>query len=196
LCTTCVAKSGLARRFVCFRCGLPSPLGRTCAECVNFTVLRGVSVGAFYEGGLKEMILKLKFYRLRAAAEVAAEVILGSLPEDLMVDMVTSVPVAAERYRERGYNQSELVARVVARRLGLPYRGMLGRFNAAHQMGLGRASRLEQIKGAFYALRRMDGQRVLVVDDVVTTGATLAECAETLVGAGAESVWGAAVARH
>lgn len=97
---------------------------------------------------------------------------------------------------ERGYNQSELVARLVARRLGVPYCPMLGRVTSEHQMGLGRHERLEQIQGAFFALRPVPGARVLVVDDVITTGATLSECATTLSAAGAQLVWGAVVARH
>jgi ComF family protein len=155
-----------------------------------------VSVGAYYEGSVKEMILQLKFYRLRSAERAAAELVLRTIPAGLDVDSVTSVPVSPGRYRERGYNQSELVARLVAKRLGLPYRPMLGRATSVHQMGVGRRARLEQISGAFFAYRHLRGDRVLVVDDVVTTGATLSECAATLFAAGADFVWGAVVARH
>ncbi len=153
-------------------------------------------MGAFYGGYVKEMVLKLKFHRLRSVAEVAAGLILRQLPVDLGVDMVTSVPVSPRRYRERGYNQSELVAKLVARQLGLPYRQTLGRETSVHQLGLGRRERFEQIAGVFFPLRRLEGRRVLVVDDVITTGATLSECASTLVGAGADRVWGAVIARH
>jgi competence protein ComFC len=196
VCTTCFSEISLDVREVCVGCGRNSREGRTCDACSARTKLTGVSVGAFYEGSVKEAILQLKFHRLRSAGRVAAELLARRLPRDLPVDVVTSVPVAPERYRERGYNQSELVARLVAPRLGLPYRTMLGRVTSVHQMGLDRQRRLNQIAGVFFALRDVRGARVLVVDDVVTTGATLSECASTLSAAGAQLVWGAAVARH
>jgi ComF family protein len=112
------------------------------------------------------------------------------------IGLVTAVPVSAARYRERGYNQAELVAKVVAGRLGLPYSAVMGRHASVHQLGLDRRTRLEQVKGSFYALKKLDGRRMLVVDDVVTTGATMSECAAVLCEAGAGEVWGAAVARH
>jgi ComF family protein len=140
--------------------------------------------------------LKLKFHRLRAATEIAAELLMRTNKDWPRIALVTSVPVAAARHRERGYNQSELLAKEVARRAGLPYRALLGRLTTTHQIGLDRRSRLEQVSGAFYALSVLDGQQVLLVDDVVTTGATLSACADVLSEAGAGSVWAAAVARH
>jgi competence protein ComFC len=196
LCVECTNAAVLTQAAVCFRCGRESVGGRACGDCAALTPLLGVAVGAYYEGAVKELILKLKFYRLRAAAEAATGLVLAALPEDLHVDIVTAVPISPTRYRERGYNQAELVARRLAKRLGLPYSNLLGRETSAHQMGLDRTSRLAQIKGSFYPLREIGGRRVLVVDDVVTTGATLTECAEVLTAAGADEVWGAAVARH
>ncbi len=141
-------------------------------------------------------MLALKFQRQRAAAQVAATLIVAALPPGLRLDAVTAVPVAPARYRERGYNQSALIARFVARRLALPCRTLLVRANARHQLGRGRAERLEQIQGAFYAPARLNGERLLIVDDVLTTGATLAECARSLRTAGSGPVWAATVARH
>ncbi len=196
---------GLLAPTSCVGCGRDgAALCRACQETCGSerevlalpeTELAGVVVGAFYDGAVKELIWKLKFFRLWAAADVCAELVVAALPEGLMVDVVTSVPVAPARYRERGYNQSELVARAVARRLRVRYSSLLGRHNVTHQLGKTRAMRLDQIRGAFYGLRVAAG-RVLVVDDVVTTGATLAECAAALKVLGAETVWGAAVARH
>jgi ComF family protein len=153
-------------------------------------------VGAYYDGPIKELILQFKFHRLRAATETAAGLILRRAAEWPEIDMVTSVPVAPSRYRERGYNQSELIAKAVARQAGLPYQSALVRLTATHQIGLDRQSRFRQVAGAFRAIRALDGRRVLIVDDVVTTGATLSECAAELRAAGARDVWAAAVARH
>jgi ComF family protein len=160
------------------------------------TRLEGVAVGAYYEAAVKELILQLKFHRLQAAAAAASALVLEVLPAGIEFDLVTSVPVAPPRLRERGYNQSELVARHVARGLGRPYQAALSRTTTGHQLGVDRSTRLQQVRGAFYARRLLERERVLIVDDVITTGATLSECAEALAGAGAGCVWGAAVARH
>jgi competence protein ComFC len=195
MCTNCVAKRGVSNP-VCFRCGLSSANGRTCEKCRGQTALAGVTVGTYYDGAVKELILRLKFHRLQAAAEGAAALMLAAMPEALPAELVTSVPVSPARFRERGYNQSELLAKLVARRLGLPYRALLGRSTSGHQLGLDRSTRLTQVRGAFFGRRELQGEGVLIVDDVITTGATLSECARVLVESGAGGVWGAAVARH
>jgi competence protein ComFC len=181
---------------LCAGCIDKAAAGRTWVTYPEATPLSGCAVGAYYEGPVKELILQLKFHRARSAVEDAASLVAAALPEDLRVDVVTSVPISPARYRERGYNQSGLIARQVARQLRLPYASLLSRVTSAHQMGLDRSRRLVQIKGAFYPLRELDGRRVLVVDDVITTGATLLECAETLRAVGASQVWAGVVARH
>jgi competence protein ComFC len=195
-CTTCRVRSEFGRVSECYRCGRISKSGETCELCQLETKLSGVAVASYYTGPVKELVLRLKFHRLQAAAEVAADMVAGVVPDSWGVGLVTSVPISAERYRERGYNQSELVARWVARRLGLPYSRLLERQGSVHQLGVDRRTRLAQVKGVFYTRRPVPATRVLIVDDVVTTGATLAACAEVLSRAGARGVWGAAVARH
>jgi ComF family protein len=181
---------------VCWRCGRPNAGGRTCLDCSSYTALDGVSIAARYEGGVKDLILQLKFHRARAAARTAAVLVLAALPDDPAAEVVTAVPVSPARHRERGYNQSELIAKHVAAHLDLPFRRLLGRSGSAHQLGMNRQARLRQVSGAFFVVRPVTGQRVLVVDDVITTGATLAECASVLQTAGADEVRGAVVARH
>jgi ComF family protein len=180
---------------LCANCLAKLPAGRNVPPSGQ---LAGVTVATDYTGPVKELILSLKFKRSRSAAALAAWLLAGRLSlESARFDCVTAVPIAPARYRERGYNQAELIARALARQLGVPYRSLLGRTTTEHQMGRTRAERLAGIQGAFYATRRhLAGQRILVVDDVVTTGATLGECAHVLRGAGAKVVYGAAVARH
>lgn len=196
ICTTCRADLRPRQAPRCFGCSRLSANGETCEDCRRDSRLAGVSVATDYEGSVKELVLQLKFHRLRAATETATDLLMGCAGQWPEVDLVTSVPVAASRYRERGYNQSELLARAVARRIGLPYRTTLGRLTATHQIGQDRLARRRQVAGAFYGLRQLRDARVLIVDDVVTTGATLSECAAVLDGAGAGLVWAAGLARH
>jgi predicted amidophosphoribosyltransferase len=109
------------------------------------------------------------------------------------IDVVTWAPTSSGRRRERGFDQAELIARTVARQLGLPCRRLLDRAVAGDpQTGRARSDRLEGAE--FHARPGLDGQRVLVVDDVVTTGATLRAAEAALRESGARQVVLAAVA--
>jgi ComF family protein len=145
-------------------------------------------------------ILLLKFERLEPLgawfAERLAEVV---KKEALDTDAVVPVPLHRDRERERGYNQADLIARPLAKRLRLPHRAvLLVRTRPRpdkHVLSL--EERWESVRGAF-ATRpgsQVDNMRVLLVDDVMTTGATLDACARALLEAGAKSVVGLTVAR-
>lgn len=148
---------------------------------------------AFHYGGpVADAIWRLKYegrsevaYALRGALAECAARWLGS------IDVVLPVPIARSKLRSRGYNQSALLARHVARAIDLPFRPTwLVRTRAGpRQVGQGRALRLSSIRGAFQASKRVRGQRVLVVDDVRTTGATLHEAERALREAGAKDVF-------
>lgn len=178
----------------CYNCNTASYAGKTCSDCRAESALDGVVVACGYDGLVKDLVWQLKYERARMAATPLA----GLLAErvDYQPMIVTAVPVAPVRYRERGYNQSELIAKQLSRRLGRPYLATMGRTTREHQVGKSRAERLQQIQGVFYPTRELHGEKVLIVDDVITTGATLAECAAVLRAAGASEVWAAAVARN
>ncbi|HSX02833.1 MAG TPA: phosphoribosyltransferase family protein [Candidatus Saccharimonadia bacterium] len=181
----------------CYFCNKYTAGYHTCHDCWAEAPLVGVVPAALYTGPVRELVLGLKFKRSRASAQLAAELMAVALTRAgaPLADAVTAVPIAPARYRERGYNQAELMARALARRLGLPYRPLLGRVGADHQIGRGRHERLDQVRGRFYATRQLNDQRLLIVDDVLTTGATLAECSRVLAQAGAGAIWAATVAR-
>ena len=116
-------------------------------------------------------------------------------------DLVTHVPVHAARARTRGYDQAELIAKAAARHLGLPYAPLLDRQRATiAQFDLDRGDRAANVAGAFVAAQRrtpsLTGRWVLLIDDVVTTGATLAACAQALERAGALGTSAMTVARE
>jgi ComF family protein len=154
---------------------------------------------AVYEGALREALHAFKFAGRRALArplgDLAADRCAASLPGD--IDAVVPVPLARDRERERGFNQSALVAERVARRLGVPAKAawLTRRRSTQPQTELSAAERRPNVRGAFLASRRVADRHVLVVDDVLTTGATVAECARALRAAGARRVGVLTVAR-
>jgi ComF family protein len=179
----------------------PQPLaGSPCEHCAaappRYDYARSAAV---YEGALRDALHAFKFAGRRALAaplgDLATEQCVASLPGG--IDALIPVPLAWERERERGFNQSTLLARRIARRLDAPTRpGWLGRIRSTRpQSELSAAERRANVRGAFRASARVVGRHVLVVDDVLTTGATLDACARALRAAGARRVGVLTVAR-
>jgi ComF family protein len=155
---------------------------------------------ALYKGAIVRAIMLLKFERVEPLGRwFAQRLIEVAGREGIGADIVVPVPLHRQRRRERGYNQAELVAKPLARKLGLPYRAVLLTRTKPRpdKHILSFEERWESVRGAF-ATRpgsKVDNLRVLLVDDVMTTGATLDACAKALRGAGAKSVIGLTVAR-
>ncbi len=127
---------------------------------------------------------------MRTLAAPLGRLLVSAIPRDQSFDIVAPVPLHWRRRLARGFNQSELLARAVARRYGLRPIGILKRRRwTAVQAGLTHARRRANVAGAFVApAKAVRGRRVLLVDDVMTTGATLAACAGALKRAGARYV--------
>ena len=213
LCGSCwhaITRLGRPR---CHVCGAAPPLAMTvddasapavparpCPTCVAdpppYDYARSAAI---FEGALREALHAFKFSGKRALArplgDLAAEHCVATLVEK--IEAVVPVPLARERERERGFNQAELLARRVARRLGVPARPRwLVRVRATRpQSDLAAAERRANVRGAFRAGPGVAGRHVLVVDDVLTTGATLGECARALRAGGARRVGVLTVAR-
>ena len=157
---------------------------------------------AVYEGPLVRAILLLKFEQIeplgRWFADRLAELV-QSEQESFKADVVVPVPLHRQRERERGYNQAALLSKPLAKRLRLPHKAVLLMRTRARpdKRILSLEERWESVRGAF-ATRpgsQVDNLRVLLVDDVLTTGATLDACARALREAGAKSVMALTVAR-
>jgi ComF family protein len=165
--------------------------------------LAGIRIVGDYEPPLKEAIWTLKFKGRPEVARPLGAMLAATwrLKGKDSVMAVISVPPAADRRRQRGYDPAELLARQCARQLRLPlWRDVLRRTRQAPpQRGLDAQTRRANAAGLFAcdgaAAQRIAGQQLLVVDDVTTTGATLNAIASALAAAGAAQIWGLALAQ-
>ena len=152
-----------------------------------------------YRGSLESVLRAFKFKRHDFFADHLAELMEMMIRRrgDLEFDAVVPVPMHRAKVRRRGYNQAELLARALARRIGVPCRpALLSKTRDLDaQSKLARDARARNVHGAFLASPRVDSARVLLVDDVCTTGATIRACAGELVRAGAARVAAAVVAK-
>jgi len=152
-----------------------------------------------YRGALERVLHAFKYERHDFFAAPFAELIETTLRArgDLAFDAVVAVPMHRSKLRRRGYNQAELLARAVARRIGVrAERSLLAkREETAAQSKLARAARAANVRRAFAASPRAEGLAILLVDDVSTTGETIRACASALLRAGAARVCAAVVAK-
>jgi ComF family protein len=161
-----------------------------------------LAVSAFaYEGPLRRALSQLKYEGAGRAAPVLARTCLPAFRSLLAVSgpaTLTPVPIHVERQRARGYNQATLIANELGAATGLPVRELLVRARSTTKMHrLDRAGRLRNLRGAIDVARGAQAPAVaIVVDDIITTSATLDACAATLLGAGSRVVYGFALARE
>jgi ComF family protein len=203
VCGACWARFDRVTPPVCPVCGRPAPSEAAAARCAGcreapppFDYAR---TSASYGGAVRDAIHGLKFGGRRTLArplgDLVAEQCAPALAE--RPDALVPVPLARDRERERGFNQAALVAERLGERLGLRVRARwLVRLRpTAPQSDLAAAARRANVAGAFAAAPAVADRHVVIVDDVVTTGATVGECARALRAAGARRVGVVAVAR-
>lgn len=151
-----------------------------------------------YEGLSKELLWALKFDRAQAAADIISRKLAEAYGDITPADaLIVPVPTATKRVRARGYDQAVLIARSYARHTGCRYAPLLVRHGSQEQKGADREQRRSQLAEA-YTLKqphKIAGRRIILIDDVVTTGASFEMAATTLKSAGAKAVAGLAFAR-
>lgn len=199
VCRVCLAKpTALSAEYFCVQCRSPflsaAPLdeqGR-CALCRRGA--RGFDAAysfGFYEAEFRELIHLFKYGRVQTLAAPLGRLLALALPRDEAFDVIVPMPLHWRKRWQRGFNQSELLAREIGRRTSRPLRRALRRVRyTGAQAGLTSAKRRLNVSGAFRA-RRSAGvrdRRVLLIDDVMTTGATAASAARALKLAGARQV--------
>ncbi len=173
--------------------------GRTCAACRQETALISVNSATLYTAPLaKSVVWSLKFERAQAAAEVMGALLATRYAARITRDtLIVPVPTATSRVRKRGYDQAVLIAKALARHAGCQYTSVLIRDGSQEQIGASKQRRRDQLQGVFRVRfpEQVHNGRILLVDDVITTGSTLEVAATILKASGADAVGALTFAR-
>jgi len=199
-CARCQAAMSLVEEPCCLRCGRSIAYEGVCIKCrkdpPNFHALRSV---AYFEGPLRKAVHRLKYKGDLALGEILSRPIIKALRRlNWDIDLVTPVPLARERQKKRGYNQAALLARPLAISLNLVYqpKALIKIRETPTQVGLTLSERRANVRGVFQACSELVvGRKILILDDVITSGATLDACAQALSQAGAQEIYALTLTR-
>ena len=191
LCPACVTDLPWHTQPQCPQCATPTPLGQTCGACLKRPPAFDRTLAALgYTFPLDRLIPRLKYHGRLAIAPALGECLARAAEGAPVPDRLIPMPLHAKRIRERGFNHATEIARDVAKRLGLPLdtSSCQRTRDTPPQMGLARDARRRNLHGAFACSGDVGGQRIALIDDVMTTGTSLDELAATLKQAGAREV--------
>ena len=184
---------------LCGRCRRELPTAER--EIKRGEFFTGCTCVYYYENAVRQSVLRFKFRSMRQYADAYGRLLaMRLLPEREAYDLLTWVPVSAKRRRQRGYDQAEIIAEALGRKLGIPCVRLLAKTkDNPPQSRTGNARARKKNAAGVYACcdrEAAENKTVLLVDDIVTTGSTLAECAGVLRKAGCKAVYAAAAAMH
>src|SRR5947207_11580291 len=207
LCGECDTKVSRIVPPFCAKCSEPFAGAITttfaCANCAHHVLHFEAAVSAYRSRGIvRHVILNFKYGRQVHLRHLVARWLLAAFDDERLrrrqFDIIVPVPLHPTRQRERGFNQAGLLAESLSSRISIPCKRVLKRIRyTTTQTALDRAERMENLHNAFRLRKNADvrGLHVLLIDDVLTTGSTLSECARVLKRAGAVSVYAATAAR-
>ncbi|MHB8611813.1 MAG: ComF family protein [Candidatus Dormibacteraceae bacterium] len=200
LCSRCRSRIRRLEEPLCRRCGAEVDSARSDCGCrARLKALSKLRSAAAYEGPLEVALQRFKYHGWRRLAEPLALLLAERLVvEGISAPWAVAVPLHRSRQRQRGFNQSELLARELRRRLSLakPPGELIRTRPTPPQVGHDRRWRLDNVRNAFeWHGSPLDAVAILLIDDVATTGATLEACAAALRAAGSGPVMGVSVAR-
>jgi ComF family protein len=199
VCKGCLAKINPMEDNVCLKCGKPlsSPIpNQICLSCIEspplFTLHRSFSL---YDGILREIILLMKFRKFKILGKVLARIAYENLKDfDSLFDcdLIIPVPISKKRMAMRGFNQSEVIAEELSRltKRSILKNVLIKKIDTIPQSLLSLRERIENVRGSFEIKNGelLKGKRILLVDDIYTTGSTISECCKVLLKAGAVEV--------
>ncbi len=200
ICPECFSKIKLVPRDVCNYCGAYTSKKGKCANCHDRQLpYAGFRAFAFYEGVIRKAIHHLKYQNdLTIGRYLAGLLTMVYQRTNWEADLVVPIPIGEQKRYERGYNQAERLAKPLAELLEIPFTSeALIRINEiSSQVGLNHEERRENVREAFVAnARLLEGKKVLLVDDVFTSGATMEAAASEVMAAGATRVFCLTVAK-
>ena len=198
LCPDCLKTVTYNNGTVCPVCGRKTAIAEICMECkAKAPVFKKAVSPLIYENGAKVLIAKFK-NGSAYLKDYFAEIIADKLKDFPEFDYIVSVPMTKKRERERGYNQSALLAKSLSERIGIPFlsNALIKTKETSAQKSLSRKEREKNLTGCFKVEKRdlIKGKTVLLVDDILTTGATAEAIGNKLLGAGAKRIYLATVA--
>ncbi|MFH1382771.1 MAG: ComF family protein [Chloroflexota bacterium] len=202
LCHSCQLSLVRVAPPICPKCGRPELNGILCPSCVNWdAAIDGIRSPFRFDGVMREAIHQLKYRNLRALAAPLARLLNDFLnAQPIAGEVLVPVPLHGRRLRERGYNQSALLARELGKMANLPVVSdclIRQRYNTSQARTASVEERRRNVAAAFSCRNdRLKGKHVVLIDDVATSGATLDACAAILKATGAASVWGLTLARE
>lgn len=188
-----------SERGMCRQCRKSLPYVPEGTRNENISHVRFCVAPLYYEGSVRDSLLRYKFHAVTAYKDIYAELLADCVRDSgIDCDMVTWAPLSKRRLRKRGYDQARLIAETAAKLQNKPcVRTLEKRRNNPPQSSLDGAEKRRANAAGVYRCTEADkikGKTILIIDDIVTTGSTLSECAKVLKGAGAAEIYAAAVA--
>ena len=186
LCEKCFAGLEIIKGKVCLKCGAPIPETMNyCGECSkqNYVFDKNISF-CFYDDVSSSIVKQLKYSSKKYFAKYIAEMMTENLENFKDIDYLTFVPINKTRYKYRGYNQAEEIAKEISKRINIPVEKLLNKLEGGkNQAELSMKDRFENLKNSFEMsdkTKDMKDKTILIIDDVFTTGTTLNRCSSVL----------------